>query len=427
MEILWITIHFGGKMLSKTPPKGMRDILPADLELRQQILNTVRSVYTSYGFTEIETPCVEDIKTLTSKQGGDNEKLIFKILKRGEKLENASQDTLSDLGLRYDLTVPLSRYYANNNGSLPNVFKAIQIGNVWRAERPQKGRFRQFVQCDIDIIGEESCMAEMELISATTTALSKLGLNGFTVKINDRKILKGLAQKAGFAEENFDNVFIALDKLDKIGAEGVVKELVAEGMDSANAQSLIDLASDISAQGLQKAKELLDGVVDAKVFDDLATIIGVNQNSNFNIKFDCTLVRGMNYYTGPIFEIAVDGFGVSVAGGGRYDNMLGRFLNRNVPACGFSIGFERIFTILQEQGKKPEQSRKKVAYVVDNRCGASVLADVFDKAKQVRESGDVCLVAKRIKNFGYLLEQLRGQGYSEIWQVNEKGEIRITD
>lgn len=414
-------------MLSKTPPKGMRDILPADLELRQQILNTVRGVYTSYGFTEIETPCVEDIKTLTSKQGGDNEKLIFKILKRGEKLENASQDQLSDLGLRYDLTVPLSRYYANNNGNLPNVFKAIQIGNVWRAERPQKGRFRQFVQCDIDIIGEESCMAEMELISATTTALSKLGLSGFTVKINDRKILKGLAQKAGFAEENFDNVFIALDKLDKIGSEGVVNELVAEGMDSANAQTLIDLANDISAQGLEKAKELLDGVVDAKVFDDLAVIIGVNNSQNFKIKFDCTLVRGMNYYTGPIFEIAVDGFGVSVAGGGRYDNMLGRFLNRNVPACGFSIGFERIFTILQEQGKKPEQTRKKVAYVVDSRCGADVLSNVFAKAKDEREQGNVCLVAKRIKNFGYLLEQLRSQGYSEIWQVNEKGEIRLTD
>ena len=172
---------------------------------------------------------------------------------------------------------------------------------------------------------------------------------------------------------------------------------------------------------------MLEGVVDAKVFDDLATIIGVNNSENFKIKFDCTLVRGMNYYTGPIFEIAVDGFGVSVAGGGRYDNMLGRFLNRNVPACGFSIGFERIFTILQEQGKKPEQTRKKVAYVVDARCNAEIIADVFAKAKQVREQGDVCLVAKRIKNFGYLLEQLRSQGYSEIWQVNERGEIRITD
>jgi len=405
----------------------MRDILPADLQLRQQILDTVRSVYTSYGFTEIETPCVEDIKTLTSKQGGDNEKLIFKILKRGEKLENASQDSLSDLGLRYDLTVPLSRYYSNNSGSLPNVFKAIQIGNVWRAERPQKGRFRQFVQCDIDIIGEESCMAEMELISATTTALSKLGLNGFTVKINDRKILKGLAQKAGFAEENFDDVFIALDKLDKIGAEGVVNELVGEGMDSANAQNLIKLAEDISAQGLNKAKELLDDVVDAKVFDNLDAIIGVNQSANFKIKFDCTLVRGMNYYTGPIFEIAVDGFGVSVAGGGRYDNMLGRFLNRNVPACGFSIGFERIFTILQEQGVKAKETRTKVAYVVDSRCETSVLAQVFEKAKEHRLNGDVCLVAKRIKNFGYLLEQLRGQGYTQIYQVNERGETRLTD
>ena len=213
-------------MLIKTPPKGMRDILPADLKLRQQILDVITKIYNSYGFTQIETPCVEDINTLTSKQGGDNEKLIFKILKRGEKLENASADNICDLGLRYDLTVPLSRYYANNSGNLPNVFKAIQIGNVWRAERPQKGRFRQFVQCDIDIIGEESHLAEAELISATTTALNALGLDGFTVKINDRRILKGLAQKAGFAEEDFDKVFIALDKLDKIGFDGVVGELV---------------------------------------------------------------------------------------------------------------------------------------------------------------------------------------------------------
>lgn len=414
-------------MLSKTPPKGMRDILPCDLELRQQILNTVRSVYSSYGFTEIETPCVEDIKTLTSKQGGDNEKLIFKILKRGEKLENASQDGLCDLGLRYDLTVPLSRYYANNSGSLPNVFKAIQIGNVWRAERPQKGRFRQFVQCDIDIIGEESCIAETELISATTTALSKLGLDGFTVKINDRKILKGLAQKAGFAEQDFDKVFIALDKLDKIGSDGVVAELVGIGLDSGKAQNLISAAEEISACGLDRAKELLDGVVDANVFADLADIMAINGGGNFKIKFDCTLVRGMNYYTGPIFEVAVDGFGVSVAGGGRYDNMLGRFLNRDVPACGFSIGFERIFTVLQEMGVKAVCNRKKTAYVVDGRCGSDTVAQVFAVARERRENGEICLITKRIKNFGYLLEQLKNQGYTEIYQVNDRGEIRITD
>ncbi len=414
-------------MLPKTPPKGMRDILPDDLKLRRRILDTIRQVYSSYGFTEIETPCVEDIKTLTSKQGGDNEKLIFKILKRGEKLENAEGDQLCDLGLRYDLTVPLSRYYANNNGNLPNVFKAIQIGNVWRAERPQKGRFRQFVQCDIDIIGEESCIAETELISATTTALSKLGLSGFTVKINDRKILKGLAQKAGFCEEDFDKVFIALDKLDKIGADGVASELVSEGLDGNCANLLINTVTDISAQGLDKARHLLTGIVDDKVFDNLQTIIDINKNGNFKLKFDCTLVRGMNYYTGPIFEIAVDGFGISVAGGGRYDNMLGRFLNRDVPACGFSIGFERIFTVLQEQGVKFDDGRKKTAFVIDSRCNADVVADVFDKASKKREQGEICLVQKRIKNFGYMLEQLKNQGYIEIYQVNEKGEIRITD
>lgn len=414
-------------MLVKTPPKGMRDILPEDLELRQNILNVIKGVYTSYGFTQIETPCVEDIKNLTSKQGGDNEKLIFKILKRGEKLENATADELCDLGLRYDLTVPLSRYYANNSGSLPNVFKAIQIGNVWRAERPQKGRFRQFVQCDIDIIGEAGCIAEAELISATTTALGKLGLSGFTVKINDRKILKGLALKAGFGEEDCDKVFISLDKLDKIGEEGVRAELVSLGFGEDKANAVVSTAVDISAKGLDGAREALQGFVEQNVFDNLRSIIKINEKGDFNIKFDCTLVRGMNYYTGPIFEIAVDGFGVSVAGGGRYDNMLGRFLGRDVPACGFSIGFERIFTILKEKGYGAGQGKTKTAFVVDGRCGNDVVSEVFKEAAKRREQGEICLVTKRIKNFGYLLEQLRGQGYSEIYQVNEKGETRLTD
>lgn len=415
------------KMLIKTPPKGMRDILPADLKLRQQILDVITKIYNSYGFTQIETPCVEDINTLTSKQGGDNEKLIFKILKRGEKLENASADNICDLGLRYDLTVPLSRYYANNSGNLPNVFKAIQIGNVWRAERPQKGRFRQFVQCDIDIIGEESHLAEAELISATTTALNALGLDGFTVKINDRRILKGLAQKAGFAEEDFDKVFIALDKLDKIGFDGVVGELVEEGLDEEKAKTVLNFALSISAEGLEKAKEVLKDVVDEKVFDNLAEIIAINSCDKFKLKFDCTLVRGMNYYTGPIFEIEVDGFGVSVAGGGRYDNMLGKFLNRSVPACGFSIGFERIFTVLKEKGVTFGEQPKKTAYVVDSRCGADIISKVFKEAEKIRSQGGICLVTKRIKNFGFLLEQLKKDGYSDIFQVNEKGEIRITD
>lgn len=414
-------------MLVKTPPKGMRDILPRDLALRQRIMDIIKDVYTSYGFTQIETPCVEDIKNLTSKQGGDNEKLIFKILKRGEKLENATADELCDLGLRYDLTVPLSRYYANNAGSLPNVFKAIQIGNVWRAERPQKGRFRQFVQCDIDIIGEAGCMAEAELISATTTALGKLGLSGFTVKINDRRILKGLAVKAGFAEEDFDKVFVSLDKLDKIGADGVRDELVSLGFGSDNAAALIDAAAGISATGLDGAEKVLGGVVERRVFDDLRSIIAVNSNGGFNMKFDCALVRGMNYYTGPIFEVAVDGYGVSVAGGGRYDNMLGRFLGRDVPACGFSIGFERIFSILKEKGFAEGEHKAMTAYVVDGRCGAQTLADVFAMAAERRKKGEICLVTKRIKNFGYLLEQLRESGYSEVYQVNEKGEIRLTD
>ena len=245
--------------------------------------------------------------------------------------------------------------------------------------------------------------------------------------LEDKAVSRRLAQKAGFAEEDFDKVFIALDKLDKIGFDGVVGELVEEGLDEEKAKTVLNFALSISAEGLEKAKEVLKDVVDEKVFDNLAEIIAINSCDKFKLKFDCTLVRGMNYYTGPIFEIEVDGFGVSVAGGGRYDNMLGKFLNRSVPACGFSIGFERIFTVLKEKGVSFGEQPKKIAYVVDSRCGADIISKVFKEAEKIRSQGGICLVTKRIKNFGFLLEQLKKDGYSDIFQVNEKGEIRITD
>ena len=306
--------------LKKKPVTGMKDITPAEMQIREYVMNQIRETYKSFGFSQIETPCVEHIENLTSKQGGDNEKLIFKILKRGEKLnlETAeSESDLTDSGLRYDLTLPLSRYYANNAANLPSPFKALQMGSVWRADRPQKGRFRQFVQCDIDILGDATSLAEIELILATTTALGKIcPENAFTVRINDREILRGMALYCGFAEESMDQVFITLDKMDKIGLEGVRKELLENGHSQESVSRYTELLSSVGkdAQGVRHLGEVLEGVLDRQVTENLAgimdTVTQVAQTS-FGLEFDPTLVRGMSYYTGTIFEVSMEGFGGS--------------------------------------------------------------------------------------------------------------------
>ncbi len=408
-------------MFDKTAPKGMRDILPNELIIRENVMHTIKNVYRSFGFNGIETPCVEDLSILTSKQGGDNEKLIFKILKRGEKLENSSNDDLCDLGLRYDLTVPLTRYYANNQGKLPSVFKAMQIGNVWRAERPQKGRFRQFVQCDIDIIGEDTFLAETELILATTQALISLGLADFTLRINDRRLLTSLANECGFKEEEHESVFIALDKLDKIDLTGVREELYLLDPDKSKADKFLKIIEQFNntEKPLQYAQQF-DGLA-AK---NLQSIIEITQSlTKSKIVFDISLVRGMNYYTGTIFEISYDDYGVSVAGGGRYDKMLGKFLGTEIPACGFSIGFERICAILTEQNKTQTQTEQKIALIVDKDANLQNLQKVFTLSKQYISEGKICTVIKRIKNFGYLIKQLKEQGYTELF-ILEGNDIR---
>ena len=315
----------------KTPMKVMNDYLPGDMRLREYVIGQIKSTYGSYGFCPIETPCVEHIENLTSKQGGENEKLIFKILKRGEKLAGAeSQQDLCDSGLRYDLTMPLSRYYANNMAQLPSPFKALQIGNVWRADRPQKGRFRQFTQCDIDILGDATNLAEIELMGATTTMLCKLGFTGFTVRVNDRQILKAMAQACQFEEADFDKVFIILDKMDKIGLEGVKKELLDAGFDQESVEKYVAWF-ERAGQGLSAREfcgEGLADVLDPKVLDGLDEILSCVQagaSGDFKLAFDPTLVRGMSYYTGTIFEVELPGFSGSIAGGGRYDEMVGHF------------------------------------------------------------------------------------------------------
>ncbi len=354
--------------LKKKPVTGMKDILPREMEIRDYVIGLMKETYRSYGFLPIETPCVEHIENLCSKQGGDNEKLIFKILKRGEKLKidtAQEEQDLVDGGLRYDLTVPLARYYSNHSSELPSPFKAMQIGNVWRADRPQRGRFRQFMQCDIDILGEAGCLAEIELILATTAMLGKLGFKNFTVCINDRSILKAMAAYSGFAEEDYDNVFIVLDKMDKIGREGVAGELEEMGYPKENVEKYLELFGDAlpGVEGIRFLKKKLGLFLKQETADNMERIISsveAAKEAEFRVRFDPTLVRGQSYYTGTIFEVIMDDFGGSVAGGGRYDKMIGKFTGQDTPACGFSIGFERIVMLLLEIRFREAGGRKRI-------------------------------------------------------------------
>lgn len=408
--------------LKKKPVTGMKDILPQEMEIRDYVIGLIKETYRGFGFSGVETPCVEHIENLSSKQGGENEKLIFKILKRGEKLKLETAKTESDLvdgGLRYDLTVPLSRYYANNANDLPSPFKALQMGNVWRADRPQRGRYRQFMQCDIDILGEPSILAEIELITATTTLLGKLDFKNFTIRINDRRILKAMAAYSGFAPEEYDNVFIILDKMDKIGMDGVKEELLASGYALESVDKYLDLFANITRDvaGVRWCREKLDGVLDAQIADDLETIItsaNAVKNAEFTIAFDPTLVRGMSYYTGPIFEISMDEFGGSVGGGGRYDEMIGRFTGNPTCACGFSIGFERIVMLLLERGYKVPGSAEKIAYLVEKKVSAERLTEILAQAGQLRAQGAQVCVSIMKKNKKFQKEQLEAQGYTKI-------------
>ena len=370
----------------------------------------------------METPCVEHIENLCSKQGGDNEKLIFKILKRGEKLkidEAKEENDLVDGGLRYDLTVPLARYYSNHANELPSPFKALQIGSVWRADRPQKGRFRQFVQCDIDILGEASNLAEIELILATTAMLGKLDFKNFTVCINDRNILKSMAAYSGFKEEDYDEVFIVLDKMDKIGPEGVEAELIEMGYASESVKTYLSLfdevASDVS--GVRYLKEKLGDYLSDETADGLELIMSsveAAKECDFKLQFTPTLVRGQSYYTGTIFEVTMDDFGGSVAGGGRYDKMIGKFTGQDTPACGFSIGFERIVMLLLENGYKVPGGRQKKAYLLEKKLPKEAMLKVLALAKADREAGRQVLIVNMKKNKKFQKEQLIEEGYTEI-------------
>ncbi len=412
--------------LNKKPVTGMKDIMPEEMVIRDYVISVITETYSKFGFTRIETPCVESIENLTNKQGGDNEKLIFKILKRGEKLNLETAEKEADLvdgGLRYDLTVPLVRYYSNHANELPSPFKALQMGNVWRADRPQRGRYRQFMQCDIDILGEPSNLAEIELILATTTTIGKLGFKNFQIRINDRRMLKAMAAYAGFGEEDYNSIFITLDKMDKIGIEGVTAELKENGFDASMVDkyvALFEVLENPDLAGVEAIKYLADTLGDClpeEVRNNLSEIIEAveaTKCADFELVFDPTLVRGMSYYTGTIFEIAMPEFGGSCGGGGRYDEMVGKFTGNNVPACGFSIGFERIILLLMESGFKVPGTSEKMAFLVEKGLPTDKMISVMQEAAKEREKGNRVLVVRMNKNKKFQKEQLAAEGYENF-------------
>lgn len=410
-----------------SPPRGMRDLLPQQVNLRDWATSVIVDTYRKFGFMRIETPVMENIELLRGGEGGENLQLIYEVLKRGDKLDKVlesnpvDRDELSDLGLRFDLTVPLVRYYCGNENDLPKPLKSIQIGSVFRAESPQKGRFRQFTQCDIDIIGVKSEIAEMELLTATSAALLKLGFEGFTILINDRRFLSGLAEYCGFVGEKTSSVFIALDKLEKIGLAKVRDELLAASPDNAAA---VTKFCGIFEQYLEKHKSgnvtfedmkpLFPDLFNADYMKPLQNVIEAveaNSEGRYSIKFDPTLVRGMGYYTGQIFEIKNPGYSGSIAGGGRYDKMVGKFSGRETPACGFSIGFERAIDILTEKGFKPPIAQSMIALIVDPDRDKGL--DILKAANNLRKDGSVVSVLPRKKEMKKQLDSLKEQGYTK--------------
>ncbi len=391
-----------------TPVKGTSDFLPGEVLIRDYLQSSILETYRSCGFERISTPIIEDIENLDKSDGGENLNLIFKIMKRGEKLEEAissgNEKDIADMGLRYDLTLPLTRYYANNRAKLANPFKVIQIDRVYRAERPQKGRMREFYQCDIDIIGSDSWTAEVELITTTAKALHNIGFSRFGIRINDRRLLKAIIMGAGFEENACDSVCISLDKLDKIGFDGVKAELLEKGFDSAVVEKLIS-AIGVTPFTLDDAEKLC-GKLDC--IDNLRRIMDASNSlaDGFEVTYDMTLVRGQGYYTGTVFEISSPDFKGAIGGGGRYDNLIGKFLGESIPAVGFSIGFERLCAILLEQKYQIPTQKKKFAVIYDD----DNFTDALKLADSMRGEYDVALY-KSVKKLGKLFSKLEESGF----------------
>lgn len=393
------------------PLKGMRDYLPDEMRLRDYVQGEILKTYRASGFERIATPMLEDMENLDKSDGGDNLNLIFKVLKRGDKLDAAlasgSEKELSDMGLRYDLTLPLSRYYAANRANLPAPFKVIQTDRVFRAERPQKGRMREFVQCDIDILGDESVNAEIELIDVTARALLSIGFTDFTVNINDRRMLRGMLGTMGFPADTLDSVCVTFDKLDKVGADGVRAELTEKGFPARAVEALDDFlrAGDFALErvaALCEDRSLGENL--QRVLDTVRRLAG----DRYAIAYCPSLVRGQGYYTGMVFEVTCAAFSGAVAGGGRYDEMIGKFIGQKVPAVGFSIGFERICGILMDQGFVIPADKQKLALLY--RADAD-FAPVLRKAEALREHYAVTVLMQQ-KKLGKQLGALEAAGFA---------------
>ena len=417
--------------IDNSPARGMRDLLPADVAVRDHVLESISAVYRQFGYQRIETPALENIARLSSGDGADNEKLIFEVLRRGlppEVAAGTSVRELVDLGLRYDLTVPLTRFYGNNHAALPLPFRSLQVGPVWRADRPQRGRYRQFYQCDIDVIGEPSVLAEAELIEATSEALAAIGLTGTTIRVSDRRFLAALAAECGVPADSWDTFFITLDKLDKIEWDGVRAELVGLGFDAARVsvvvdkiQGLMDVPAGELATALTQTVPGLDDNVIADLSATAASLDLLASKRPLSWQFDPTLVRGMGYYTGQVFEIIHPGMSGSVAGGGRYDKLIGRSLGHDVPACGFSIGFERIVDLLSA-----ELARDAVAVLVE---GDVPVADALAVAREMRRASgleQVVEVVRRSGKFGAQLKRLEAAGFEGFVLVRAEDGVIVT-
>ena len=406
-----------------TSVKGTNDYLPNEVEIRDYLQERILSVYKENGFEHIITPAIEDIENLDKSDGGENLNLIFKIMKRGDKLDKAlasgvtaaNENELADMGLRYDLTLPLSRYYANNKDKLTLPMKCIQIDRVYRAERPQKGRLREFIQCDIDIIGSESTDSEIELILTTTKALDAIGLKNYKVKLNDRRLLRAVLQSFGFAENDLDSVCITFDKMDKIGLTGVVEELTEKGF----AKDAVDNFEKFLSEGdftLESLKSRLEDKTPAESLEHIIDTVNELTGNAFELVFDLSLVRGQGYYTGTVFEVESIDFKGAVAGGGRYDHLIGKFLNEDIPAVGFSIGFERIFGILMNNGISIEQRADKIAVVYED----GQLKDAVKAADALRAQGKIASLYIKPKKLGKFLNKLEERGYDGFLNVGEE-------
>lgn len=409
--------------ISALPVRGTKDYLPNEVKLRDSIQSVILDTYKQFGFQRISTPIMEDIERLDKSEGGENLSLIFRILKRGQKLDlskdNIEEKDLVDSGLRYDLTLPLSRYYANNRQNLVFPFKCIQIDKVFRAERPQKGRLREFYQCDIDIIGDNSSNAEIELIYVTAEALLNIGFDEFTIRINDRRILTDIIKYAGFKDEDISSVCIIFDKLDKIGIDGVKAEL----LEKEYTQSVVNNFIGLISNDLSDISAVENYCSDANIPNNLKIVIETIKTlskGRFNVVYDKSLVRGMGYYTGMVFEIVSSKFSSSVAGGGRYDKMIGKFLGESVPAVGFSIGFERICEILKDI--KIQENEKSLVLVYSDNDN---MADVLNKVTDFRQSGWKVNILKRSKKLGKQLDALIDNGYDYSFVYGESFEPKL--